>query len=123
MRHFDEVNGNKKFVNVIVAEEDFFTNFIDNEPGEWIQVSYNTRGGRHFSSVSNEEDGGTPLRGNYPSIGSTYNTELDVFIAPQPYSSWTLNETSYLWEAPTAYPNDGQQYSWDEDTTAWVLVE
>ena len=123
MSHFAKINSNKKVVNIIVAEEDFFTNFVDTEPGEWIQVSYNTRAGKHFSSSTNEEDDGTPLRGNYPQIGFTYDNALDVFIAPQPYSSWTLNESSYLWEAPTAYPDDGNTYTWDEETTAWVLVE
>jgi hypothetical protein len=123
MSHFAKIDSNKKVVNIIVAEEDFFTNFIDNEPGEWIQVSYNTRAGKHFSSLTNEEDDGVPLRGNYPQIGFTYNNALDAFVAPQPYSSWTLNETSYLWEAPTAYPDDGNTYTWDEETTAWVLVE
>jgi hypothetical protein len=47
----------------------------------------------------------------------------DAFIAPKPYASWVLNETTCLWDAPVAYPDDGKRYSWDEATTSWVEVE
>ena len=110
--------------NVIVAEEDFFDSFIDNSPGQWIQTSYNTRGGVH----TNDE---TPLRKNFAGIGYIYDGNRDAFYTPQPYNSWVLNETSCLWEAPIAVPNDADtvNYVWDEDayqadnTTGWVIVE
>ena len=60
------------------------------------------------------------LRKNYAGIGFTYDSARDAFIAPQPYNSWTLNETSCIYEAPVAYPEDGLIYKWDEDTTNWV---
>ena len=77
------------------------------------RTSYNTHGGVHAL-------GGTPFRKNYAGKGYIYNSDLDAFIPPQPFGSWTLNETSCLWEAPVAYPDDGKMYQWDEDTTNWV---
>ena len=52
----------------------------------------------------------------------TYDEDRDAFIAPKPYASWTLNETTCQWEAPVAYPNDGESYSWNETTTTWDLI-
>jgi hypothetical protein len=108
---------------VIVAEAEFFDTFVDTEPGEWIQTSYNTRGGVHYNPETNEPDDGTPLRKNYAGIGFTYDRDKDAFIPPQPFASWTLNDTTCLWDAPVEYPSDGQMYIWDEDTTNWVVVE
>jgi hypothetical protein len=67
-------------------------------------------------------EGGTPFRKNYAGIGYTYDFARDAFIPPKPFDSWTLNENSCLWEAPVAYPNDGQQYEWNEETTSWDLI-
>lgn len=113
MAHFAKVLGGK-VIDIIVAEEEFFDTFVDSSPGEWIQTSYNTRGGTHLQ-------GGTPLRKNYAGIGFTYDSEKDAFIAPQPYASWTLNSTTCLWEPPVAYPDDAmsQEYTWNETTKAW----
>ena len=112
MSHFAKVcDGIVK--QVIVAEPEFFTTFVDSSPGEWIQTSYNTRGGVHTL-------GGTPLRKNYAGIGFTYDSVRDAFIPPKPYASWTLNEDTCLWDAPVAYPDDGNKYTWDEATTNWV---
>jgi hypothetical protein len=79
------------------------------------RTSYNTKGGVH-------SEGGTPFRKNYAGIGYTYDFARDAFIPPKPFDSWTLNENSCLWEAPVAMPNDGQQYSWNEETTSWDLI-
>ena len=81
----------------------------------WKQTSYNTSGGVHLL-------GGTPFRKNHSGIGYTYDQTRDAFIAPKPYASWTLNETTCLWEAPVAYPDDGNEYRWNEPTTNWVEV-
>ena len=91
---------------VIVAEEDVMTTFVDTSPGEWIQCSYNGN-----------------IRKNYPGIGYTYDSTRDAFIGPKPYTSWSLNETSCTWEPPVVYPDDSLVYDWNEDTTAWVLVD
>ena len=115
MAHYAKVN-NSLVEQVIVAESEFFDTFIDTSPGEWIQTSYNTHGGVHTS-------GGTPLRKNYAGIGYTYDRDKDAFYAPQPYLSWTLNETTCLWEPPVAYPDadSDEIYSWNEETTSWDL--
>jgi hypothetical protein len=100
---------------VIVAEAEFFQTFVDSSPGEWIQTSYNTRGGVHTL-------GGTPLRKNYAGVGYTYNSVRDAFIPPKPYASWVMNEETCLWDAPTPYPTDGKLYNWDENTQQWVEI-
>ena len=110
MSHFAKVLDGK-VTQVIVAEPEFFQNFVDTSPGTWIQTSYNTYGNQHPNN--------TPLRGNFAGIGYTYDQANDVFYAPQPYPSWVLNQSTWLWVAPTPYPTDGKQYSWDEPTTSW----
>ena len=74
--------------------------------GTWIQTSYNGN-----------------IRKNFAGIGYTYDLTRDAFIAPKPYASWVLNETTCQWDAPTPYPDDDNDYEWDESTTAWVKVE
>jgi len=101
---------------VIVAEQDF----IDTQEGTWVQTSYNTRGGVHYSPETGSPDGGVALRKNYAGIGFTYDAVRDAFIPPQPYPSWLLNEDTCLWEAPVPHPNDGKLYNWNEDTVSWV---
>ena len=114
MAHYAKVN-NSIVEQVIVAEAEFFETFVDSSPGAWIQTSYNTLGNQHTL-------GGTPLRGNYAGVGYTYDSINDVFYAPKPYASWTLNETTWTWEAPVSYPDDGANYTWNESTTSWDLV-
>ena len=62
------------------------------------------------------------FRKNYAGRGYKYDQARDAFIAPQPYSSWTLDEDTCRWEAPTPYPDDGKEYFWDEDTTSWKEI-
>ncbi len=124
MAHFAKVN-NGIVEQVIVAEPEFFDTFVDSSPGQWIQTSYNTRGGVHYNPETGEPsaDQSKALRKNYAGIGYSYDAQRDAFIPPKPFASWSLNETSCLWEAPVAYPTDGGRYTWDEATTAWVAVE
>jgi hypothetical protein len=114
MSHYAKVTDGK-VTQVIVAEAEFFNTFVDSSAGEWIQTSYNTHGGVHAL-------GGTPLRKNYAGSGFTYDRTRDAFIPPQPFTSWTLNEDTCLWDAPTPYPTDGKVYKWDEPTTSWVEI-
>ena len=116
--------------NVIVAEQEFINTYEDGLPGEWIQTSYNTRGGKHYAPNSHDEDGGVALRKNYAGLGYTYDKTRDAFILPQPYNSWLLNEDTCQWDAPVPYPNprneenyDGKLYMWNEDIINWVLLE
>ena len=113
MSHFAKVVDGK-VTQVIVAEPEFFDTFVDSSPGTWIQTSYNTHGNQHPE--------GRPLRGNYAGIGYTYDATNDVFYAPKPFDSWVLNESTWVWEAPVAMPDDGKVYEWDEATTNWKEV-
>jgi hypothetical protein len=124
MAHYAKVN-NQIVERVIVAEPEFFNTFVDTSPGEWIQTSYNTRGGVHYNPETGEpsEDQTKALRKNYAGIGFTYNRELDAFIPPKPFASWILDEETCLWDAPVAYPDDGNKYVWNEDTVQWDLPE
>jgi len=113
MAHFAKVL-NGVVVQVIVAEQEFIDNLVDTSPGTWIQTSYNTRDGVHTQ-------GGTPLRKNFAGVGFTYDAELDAFIPPKPYPSWTLNTTTCVWEPPIAYPSEGE-HIWNEETQTWDEV-
>ena len=113
---------------VIVAEPEFFNNFVDDSPGKWIQTSYNTRGGVHYEPNSNtpSSDQSKALRKNYAGIGYTYDKTRNAFIPPQQFPSWTLNETTCLWDPPMPQPSDGKPYLWNEslyqsdNTKGWV---
>jgi|TARA_R110002050_G_scaffold725_3_gene5109 hypothetical protein len=95
---------------------------------KWLKTSYNTIGGKHLAA-------GTPFRMNYAVIGGEYDANRDAFLAKQPYPSWTLNESTCLWEAPMPDPtvNTGipPYYKWDEakytngdgTETGWVEIE
>ena len=121
MAHFAKIQ-NGKVTKVIVAEPEFFDTFVDDSPGQWLQTSYNTRGGIHYDPETGEPDDGEALRKNYAGIGYTYDPTRDAFIPPQPYASWVLDEDSCLWEAPVTKPDDGQVYTWNEETTSWNLL-
>jgi len=104
--------------NVIVAEQDQ----IDTMDGQWVQTSYNTRGGIHYAPNSNDPDGGIALRKNYAIIGGTYDLDRDAFIPPKPFDSWLLDEPTCTWETPVPQPEvDPDKYNWNEETQAWDL--
>ena len=120
MSHFAEVKDGV-VTQVIVAEQDFIDTL--DTPSNWVQTSYNTRGGKHYAPNSHDEDSGTPLRKNYAGVGYTYDSDKDAFYAPKLYPSWTLNDTTCIWEPPVAYPDDDKMYEWDEENTQWVEVK
>ena len=120
MSHFAKVVDGK-VVRVIVAEQEFIDTYVDPEPGEWIQTSYNTFRGIHFGP-DGQPDGGVALRGNYAGIGFVYDKENDVFYEQQFYPSWILDTTTWTWEAPVPKPIDNKIYKWDEATLSWVEV-
>lgn len=121
MAHFAQLDENNIVIQVIVVSnedtsdvngnevEEIGVAFCKNLLGEdtnWKQTSYNNN-----------------MRVRYAGLGDTYREDLDMFIAPQPYSSWTLNESTGEWEAPVSYPDDGSSYSWNEETQSWDLFE
>lgn len=99
--YFAKLDENNIFIQVIVADQ----SFIDAQSGMWVVTDI---------------DGASPK--NYAGIGHVYDEERDAFIAPKPYPSWILNESTCIYEAPIAYPGDGN-YHWDEDSTSWIPFE
>lgn len=78
------------------------------------RTSYNTIGNVH-------RNGGIPFRGNYAGIGDTYREDIDAFVPPQPFPSWTL-DANVIWQPPVQMPNDGQMYLWNETNQAWEVL-
>jgi hypothetical protein len=130
MASFAKIGLNNKVIEVLsvnnevlkdsngVEQENIGVDFLTKLTGWaiWKQTSYNTKGGVHSL-------GGTPLRKNHASIGMTYDEDRDAFIPKKPFNSWILNEDTCRWEAPVAYPDDGQSYKWNESTLTWDIVE
>jgi hypothetical protein len=122
MAHYAFLDDNNIVVEVITGKEE-----NENEVN-WEQhygnfrgltckrTSYNTYGNQH-------KLGGTPFRGNYAGQGYRYDETLDAFISPSPYSSWTLNTETCLWESPVPYPTDGKFYSWFEANQEWIELK
>jgi hypothetical protein len=117
MAHFAKIEEGI-VVDVIVSEQDY----INRKEGTWVQCSYNTRGGVHYGN-DGQPDGGVALRGNYPSIDDVYDSDNDAFYCKKPYPSWTLSETTWLWEAPVEMPVvAGESFTWDESNQEWVQL-
>ena len=121
--HFAEIDENNIVKRVIVAEQDFIDSGAVGDSSNWIQTSYNTRGGVHYAPNSDEPDGGIALRKNYAGIGCTYDKDKDAFYQPQPYPSWLLNEDTCQWESPIPCPDDGSNYNWNEENQSWDLED
>lgn len=100
MAHFAKIESGV-VTEVIVAEQEY----INTLSGTWVQTSYNAS-----------------IRKNFAGKGYTYDSSKDAFIAPKPYASWTLNNTTCKWEAPVTFPTDEKPYRWNEDTTNWTEI-
>lgn len=127
MAHFAKLNAQNIVETVVVGrdEDEGKEAELSARTGHvYKQTSYNTRGGVHYNPSTGEPsaDQSKAFRKNYAGIGYMYDPIRDAFIAPKPYASWVLNETSCLWQAPVAMPDDGQRYRWDEVTTSWVQI-
>jgi len=130
MASFAKIGLNNKVIEVLsvvnevlhdsngVEQESIGIDFLTKLTGYplWVQTSYNTKGGVH-------KLGGTPFRKNHAGIGYTYDETRDAFILPKPFNSWILNESTCLWEAPVAKPQDDNMYCWNESTLTWDIVE
>ena len=125
MAHFAKLGTGNKVLKIHVVSNDVATteqagvDFLNNLYGTrdvYKQVSYNTKKGVHLL-------GGTPFRLNYPSLGWVYLQSIDGFVEPQPYKSWTLNESIGLYDPPIPRPDDGNMYNWNEETQQWDLNE
>jgi len=109
MAHWAEIDENNIVIRVTVGSNDEpdegYQWLMDNLGGTWIQTSYNNN-----------------FRKNFAGIGFTYDEGRDAFIPPKPFDSWVLDEATCLWAAPIPYPEDGGEYTWDEDSGDWVEV-
>jgi len=121
MAHFAQLDENNKVIQVLVVNDDYLKDENGNEVeelgkshmesvhgGKWVQTSYNGN-----------------IRVRYAGIGYTYDETLDAFLAPKPYESWVLNETTAFWEAPVPEPTDapeGSYYQWNERLVDWELI-
>ena len=119
---------------IIVADQSFIDQYHSEET--WIKTSYKTRGGIHYKPTQHDSDERIPsddqskaLRKNFAGIGYIYDSVKDAFYPPKPFSSWTLNNTTCLWEPPLSKPTDDQGYTWDENayqadnTQGWKVVD
>lgn len=110
MSHWAELDENNIVKRVVVGDnndpagDEGYTWLVENLGGTWVKTSFN----------------GT-IRKNFAGQGFKYDAERDAFIEPQPFASWTLNEETCQWEAPTPIPTDAI-YKWDEETTSWKYV-
>ena len=124
MAHFAELDSNNVVLRVIVVDNKD-TSTAQGEEKESIGIAFCERllGGTWVKTSYN-----ATIRKNYAGIGYTYDKNRDAFIPPKPYASWVLNETTCLWDAPVAMPNDAgtgeppKMYKWDETTTNWVVA-
>lgn len=128
MAHFAQINSNNKVVQVIVAEQDFIDSLPPQEGFQWIQTSYNTNGGIHTDPETGIESQEKALRKNYAGIGYIYDAQRDAFLPPKRFDSWVLDEQTCLYVAPEPYPDDGEEYRWDESIyiqtgVGWVVVQ
>jgi hypothetical protein len=108
MAHFAEINEDNIVLRVVVVSNELEETgeqwCSDNLGGIWKQTSYNNN-----------------IRKQFAGIGYTYDADKDIFIQPQPFPSWLLNEDSD-WIAPVEYPSDGKTHIWDEDLLTWIEV-
>lgn len=86
------------------------------------RTSYNTSGNVYYDPETGNEDPSKAFRKNFAGIGHRYDEELDAFISPKPFESWSLNSETCLWEPPVPRPNDGNFYNWNEETLNWDLI-
>ena len=100
MSHFAKIDSNNIVTEVIVAEQDFINSGLVGDSFLWVQTSYNNS-----------------FRKNFAKIGDTWDSTKNAFIPPKPYPSWTLNETTCQWEAPSAAP--AAHYTWNETEQQW----
>ena len=132
MAHFAKLDANNIVIFVTVGrdEDNGKEAELTARTGDvYKQTSYNTRGGVHYTDGVPSADQTKAYRKNYAGLGYTYDEGRDAFIPPKPYNSWVLNETTCLWNAPVAMPEDAgtgeppKRYIWNESTISWDLVE
>ena len=130
MAHYAVLNSDNVVTQVFVGKnedegsENWETYYSQGIDGYVLRTSYNTRGGVHYDSETNDPsvEQSRAFRKNYAGIGYTYDVTRDAFIPPKPYNSWNLNDETCLWEPPIEMPTGSVPYIWDEDAQAWTPV-
>ena len=128
MAHFAELDENNIVIRVLVGDnndpngDEGYQWLIDNLGGTWVKTSYNAVAGKRRDPETNEITDEPGFRKNFGQPGYTYDLQKDAFFPPKPEKkeSWILNEDTFLWEAPSPYPNDGFNYAWDESSLSWI---
>jgi hypothetical protein len=114
MAHYAFLDDNNVVTEVITGKEE--TEIIEGlTPEQWYENFRNQK------CVRTSYNGN--IRKNFAGIGMLYDAERDAFIAPQPFPSWTFDESSCTWQAPNPMPTDGKIYNWDENTLSWIQFE
>jgi hypothetical protein len=118
MAHFAKLDKNNIVLEVNVVDND---NLLDSNgvEQESIGVAFLTIWSGGYSNWKQTSYNGS-FRKNYAGIGFSYDTVRNAFIAPQPFSSWVLDEETCIWQPPTPYPTDGKLYDWDEQQLNWI---
>lgn len=112
MAHYAFLDDNNIVTEVITGKDE--AELIDGlTPEEWYG---NYRGQRCVRTSYNAQING--YRKQFAGIGFTYNEFADIFVAPQPFASWSL-DANYDWQAPIERPADGKDYLWDEANQVW----
>ena len=127
MAHYAFLNDNNIVTEVITGVDEDQKDDLPEGFDSWEDWYADFRGQTckrtSYNTIANEHTGeGTAYRGNYAGIGYTYDPENDVFYAPKPYSKWVLNESSWTWEAPEEYPDDGKEYLWNDNKGEWEEI-
>ena len=108
MAHYAFLDENNIVTEVITGKDE--TELIDGlTPEEWY--------GNYRGQVCKRTSYNNNIRKQYACIGFTYDAVADVFVAPQPFLSWVL-DNNHDWQAPTPKPEGS--FIWDEETLAWV---
>lgn len=125
MGHYAIIDENNIVTNVITGrnEDEVIDGISDWETYYGNQFGLTCKRTSYNTYANQHKTGGTPFRKNFAEKGFTYDSVNDAFIPPKPYESWVLNTASFLWEAPIAYPTDGNNYVWNEQNETWDLVQ
>lgn len=121
MAHFARIE-NGVVVELLVIEQEVVDTGLFGDPSTWVQTSFNTSGGVHYSPTTRQPDGGVALRANFGMIGMIYDAENDVFYNKAPARSWTISGPDWIWKAPVPAPDDGKLYRWSEKDLSWVEI-
>jgi len=119
MAHFAKLDQNNVVTEVLVVNNIELL-APDGSESELLGIAFLTRWSGGYNKWKQTSYNGK-IRKHYAGIGFTYDETRDAFIPPKPFPSWVLVEETLLWNAPVAYPTDGQLYNWDEATTSWVV--